>query len=146
MVKQIIASVLIWGTCSFLTILLFFTMLLIYGMTFFFDKERSLLHSQCFWWSDAIIRMNPFWKVDISGLEHIDKRRTYIIVANHQSMADIILLYQTRMQFKWVAKDSLFRIPFLGWCMLLTKHIRLVRGHPASMLHVYRKAITWLDK
>ena len=145
MVKQIIASVLIWGTCSFLTILLFFTMLFIYGMTFFFDKKRSFLHSQCFWWSDATIRMNPFWKVDISGLEHIDKRRTYIIVANHQSMADIILLYQTRMQFKWVAKDSLFRIPFLGWCMLLTKHIRLVRGHPASMLHVYRKAITWLD-
>jgi len=120
-------------------------MLFIFGMTFFFDKNRSLLHSQCFWWSDAIIRMNPFWKVDINGLEHLDKRRTYVIVANHQSMADIILLYQMRMQFKWVAKDSVFRIPFLGWCLLLTRHIGLVRGRPASILSVYRKAISWLD-
>ncbi|MBI9079428.1 MAG: 1-acyl-sn-glycerol-3-phosphate acyltransferase [Pseudodesulfovibrio sp.] len=89
--------------------------------------------------------MNPFWKIDINGLEHIDKSRTYVIVANHQSIADIIILYQTRMQFKWVAKDSLFRIPFLGWCLHLTKHIRLVRDRPLSILSVYRKAITWLD-
>ena len=145
MLKQIIVSTLLWSTISLLTVLLFFVMLLVFGLTFLVDKNRKLLHSQCFWWSDAIFRMNPFWKVDIQGLEHIDKKRTYVIVANHQSIADILILYQTRMQFKWVAKDSLFRIPFLGWCMLLTKQIKLVRGHPASILHVYRKAITWLE-
>jgi 1-acyl-sn-glycerol-3-phosphate acyltransferase len=145
MLKQIIVSGLLWCIIIFLTVLLFFVMLFVLGFTFFFDKKRRLLHSQCFWWSDAVICMNPFWKVDVNGLEHIDKRRTYVIVANHQSIADIIILYQTRMQFKWVAKESLFRVPFLGWCMLLTKHIKLVRGRPASILHAYRQAVTWLE-
>jgi len=48
------------------------------------------------------------------------------------------------MQFKWIARDSLFRIPFLGWCMHLAKHIKLVRGSSSSILHVYRNAGTWL--
>jgi 1-acyl-sn-glycerol-3-phosphate acyltransferase len=89
-------------------------------------------------------RTNPFWKVDVHGFEFIDKRLTYVIVANHQSIADIIILYQIRMQYKWVAKDSLFRIPFLGWCMHLAKHIKLVRGSSTSILHIYRKSGTWL--
>lgn len=145
MLQKIIAFIFIWSTCSFLTILLFFVMLLTSTIPFFFDTKRKLLHSLCFWWSDAVIRITPFWKVDIHGLKHIDERRTYVIVANHQSMADIIILFQTRMQFKWVAKDSLFRIPFLGWCLSLTRHIKLVRDHPASILSVYRKAFTWID-
>ncbi|MCP4717361.1 MAG: 1-acyl-sn-glycerol-3-phosphate acyltransferase [Deltaproteobacteria bacterium] len=138
-------SALLWGIIFFLTLLLFFVMLLVLGLTFFFDKKRRFLHYQCFWWSDAIIRGNPLWKVDVHGLEHIDKKQTYVIVANHQSIADIIILYQTRMQFKWIAKDSLFCLPFLGWCMLLSKHIKLVRGRQASILHVYRQAVTWLE-
>lgn len=144
MLKKIVVSAFIWLHISFLTILLFFVMLCVSGLEFFFDKKRKWSHSQCFWWSDTVLRTNPFWKVDVQGLEQIDKSRTYVIVANHQSIADIIILYQTRMQFKWVAKDSLFRIPFLGWCMHLAKHINLVRGSSTSILHVYRKAGTWL--
>jgi 1-acyl-sn-glycerol-3-phosphate acyltransferase len=145
MLKQIFISAFIWGYISLMTVLLFFVMLFVSGVTFFTDKKRQCSHSQCFWWSDVVLRMNPFWKVDVQGLEHIDKKRTYVIVANHQSIADIIILYQTRMQYKWIAKDSLFRIPFLGWCMSLAKHIKLVRGSSTSILHVYRKAGAWLN-
>jgi 1-acyl-sn-glycerol-3-phosphate acyltransferase len=77
-------------------------------------------------------------------LENIDPRKTYVAVANHQSMADIIVLYQTRLQFKWVAKNSLFKVPFVGWCLSLTKHIRLTRGDFGSIKKVYREAATWL--
>lgn len=144
MLKKIVVSAFIWVLISFLTVLLFFVMLWGSGLEFFFDKKRKWSHAQCFWWSDTILRTNPFWKVDVQGLEQIDKSRTYVIVANHQSIADIIILYQIRMQFKWIAKDSLFRIPFIGWCMYLAKHIKLVRGSSTSRLYVYRKAGTWL--
>jgi 1-acyl-sn-glycerol-3-phosphate acyltransferase len=67
-----------------------------------------------------------------------------VIVANHQSLADIVVLYQLRLQFKWVAKESLFSIPFLGWCLGLCKHISLKRNDRSSIRDVYREAIQYL--
>jgi len=111
-----------------------------------FDKQRRVPHAQCYWWSDILLCFNPYWKIKISGLENIDKKKTYVIVANHQSLADIIILYQIRSQFKWVAKESLFKIPVLGWCMSLAKHIKLERGDFSSIKKVYRTAAQWLKQ
>lgn len=88
--------------------------------------------------------LNPYWKVKVTGLENIDKNRTYVIIANHQSLADIVLAYRTKMQFKWVAKKSLFKVPFVGWSMSLAKHIKLERGNFGSIKKVYREAAYWL--
>ena len=93
-----------------------------------------------------MIGLNPYWDVKTSGLENIDHKRTYVIISNHQSMADIVVLYQTKMQFKWVAKASLFKVPFIGWCLGLIKHIRLVRGDFASIKEIYHQASQWLQK
>ena len=82
----------------------------------------------------------------MSGLEHIDYKQTYVIIANHQSMADIVALYQTKMQFKWVAKASLFKVPFIGWCLSLIKHIKLTRGDFSSIKKIYQEASNWLQK
>jgi len=87
---------------------------------------------------------NPYWKMSISGLENIDRKKTYVIVANHQSLADIIVLYQIKTQFKWVAKESLFKLPFVGWCLSLTKHIKLERGDFSSIKKIYHEAAQWL--
>ena len=72
------------------------------------------MHAQCFWWSDALISLNPYWKISVKGLENIDPSRTYVIVANHQSLGDIVIIYQTHMYFKWVAKEELLKLPFIG--------------------------------
>ena len=53
-------------------------------------------------------------------------------------------MYQTKMQFKWVAKESLFKIPVLGWNMMLAKHIQLKRGDFSSIKKTYREAGQWL--
>lgn len=140
------ASTAFWASTSFLTILLFVVMLLLTAVTFPFDKRRRRQHSLCFRWSDAVIGANPYWSVTVHGLEHIDCDRTCVIVANHQSHADIAMLYQTRMQFKWIAKDSLFRIPFLGWCMSLARHVRLRRDSLSSIRRAYQEASAWIDK
>ena len=93
-----------------------------------------------------MIGLNPFWDVEVEGLENIDHHKTYVVIANHQSMADIVVLYQTKMQFKWVAKASLFNLPFIGWCLTLIRHIRLNRGDYASIKEVYHKASFWLHQ
>ena len=93
-----------------------------------------------------MIGLNPFWSLKVSGLEHIEHQKTYVIIANHQSMADIVALYQTKMQFKWVAKASLFNVPFIGWCLSLIKHIKLTRGDFSSIKAIYQEASRWLRK
>ncbi len=137
-------SIAIWSVGAALTILLYFVMLFVTILFFPFDKKRKIAHAQCFWWSDAVIAVNPYWELKVSGLENIDRKKTYVIVANHQSLADIIVMYQTRMQFKWVAKESLFKVPFVGWSLGLARHIKLERGKFASIKKVYREAARWL--
>jgi 1-acyl-sn-glycerol-3-phosphate acyltransferase len=144
--KQTLSSAVSWATGALFTIALFVVMLLVTALTLPWDTVRRRQHALCFWWSDAVIAANPYWNVVVHGLEHIEHDRPYVIVANHQSFADIVLLFQTRMQFKWIAKDSLFRVPFLGWCMSLARHIRLRRARLSSIRTAYQEASAWIDK
>jgi 1-acyl-sn-glycerol-3-phosphate acyltransferase len=144
--KQSIQSAVIWLVGISLTVLLFFVMVFVSVVFFPFDRKRKIAHAQCFWWSDAVTALNPYWKVKVEGLDNISRDRTYVAVSNHQSLADIVLMYKTKMQFKWVAKESLFKIPILGWNMLLAKHIRLRRGEFSSIKKVYKEAATWLRR
>jgi 1-acyl-sn-glycerol-3-phosphate acyltransferase len=141
-----ILSIIIWIVSSVLTIILFFVSLFFTIILFPFDKKRKIVHAQCFWWADAVAGFNPFWDVRVYGLENIDPKRTYVITANHQSLADIVVIYKTRMQFKWVAKESLFKVPFIGWCLFLGRHIKLARGEFGSIKKIYREAAGWLRK
>ena len=143
---RIFLSIGVWIYNVILTMALAFIVFFLWAVLYFIDKKRKIAHMQCFWWSDAIIRLNPFWKFEIKGLENIDYGRVYVAIANHESMADIVVLYKTRMQFKWVAKESLFKVPFIGWCLSLTEHIKLARGEYSSIKKVYREAAQWLRK
>ncbi|MFA5159385.1 MAG: lysophospholipid acyltransferase family protein [Candidatus Omnitrophota bacterium] len=137
-------SVFFWASCVFLIALLYLVQLILLIFCGSFDKQRRILHRQCFWWSSAVIGLSPYWKLKVNGLGNADPKRTYVIVANHQSLADIVVLYQLRLQFKWVAKESLFSIPFLGWCLGLCKHISLKRKDHGSIRDVFREAIGYL--
>ena len=139
-------SVALWALGAILTIILYLAMLFFVIILYPFDKKRKVAHAQCYWWSDILTHVIPYWDIRVSGLENINKKKTYVIVANHQSLADIIILYQIKTQFKWVAKESLFKVPFVGWCMSLAKHIKLERGDFSSVKKVYREAAGWLRK
>lgn len=139
-----VLSVVVWAFGVLLTVLLYLAMLFFVIVLYPFDKKRKVAHAQCYWWSDILVRVNPAWRVDASGLENIDKNKAYVIVVNHQSLVDIVVLYQIKSQFKWVAKESLFKIPVLGWCMSLARHIKLERGDFSSIKKVYREAAEWL--
>jgi len=142
--KQAIQSVIIWVVGITLTVLLFLVMAFLSIILYPFDRKRKIVHAQCFWWTDAVTALNPYWEVKVEGLENIDHHQAYVVVSNHQSMADIVLMYKTKMQFKWVAKESLFKIPVLGWNLLLARHIRLRRGDFSSIKRVYSEAGEWL--
>lgn len=67
--------------------------------------------------------------VKISGNENIDKNQSYVIAANHQSQYDIFLLYGwLGIDFKWVMKHELRKIPFLGIACEKIGHIFINRS------------------
>ena len=144
--KQAVQSLLIWVVGIILILILFLVMAFLSIILYPFDRKRKIVHAQCFWWTDVVTALNPYWNVRVSGLTNIDPKKAYVVVSNHQSLADIVLMYKTKMQFKWVAKESLFKVPVLGWNMVLARHISLQRGDFSSIKKVYRQAGEWLRK
>jgi 1-acyl-sn-glycerol-3-phosphate acyltransferase len=101
---------------------------LIWLLTFWWDKRLWLLHRYSGVWALFYIWINPFWKIVVEGEANINRKKTYIIVSNHQSAFDIVLLYRLWMHFKWVAKRELFSIPLIGWNLWLNKHVAIDRA------------------
>ena len=70
-------------------------------------------------------------RVQIEGLENIDGNRPQILVANHSGLHDILsLAAYLPIQFRWIAKKSLFRVPFMGWHMRRSGYIAIDRDNP----------------
>ena len=139
-------SILIWIVGAFITMAAFLSSLLIKIAPFPIANRARLVHAQCFWWSDALVSLNPYWELKVEGLENIDHNKTYVVVANHQSLADIVVIYQTHMYFKWVAKRELLKVPFIGGLLWVNDHVLLTRGQLSSIKDVYRQAAGWLRK
>ena len=76
--------------------------------------------------------INPYWRFRTSGVEIHDPRRPYVVVANHESYADIFLVSHLKWEMKWLAKDSLFRIPVMGWMMRMAGDVPVKRGSRGS--------------
>jgi 1-acyl-sn-glycerol-3-phosphate acyltransferase len=121
-----------------IVLLSFFTLfpiaVLIWLLTVLFDKRLTWLHQFSSFWASTYIWTNPFWSVDIIDRKKIDPKQTYVMVCNHQSMLDIIVLYRLFAHFKWVSKKELFSIPFIGWNMRLNRYISVDRG--SKMTHL----------
>jgi len=143
---RFVLSILIWVVGTIITAAAFFSSLILKIILFPFPNRAKVVHAQCFWWSDSLIALNPFWKVKVTGLENIDPKETYVMVANHQSLADIIIIYQTHAYFKWVAKKELLKVPFIGGLLWVNDHVLLSRGDFGSIKDVYRTAGEWLKK
>ena len=70
-------------------------------------------------------------RVEIVGMEHIDPARPQIFAANHSGLHDILsLAAHLPVQFRWVAKKSLFNVPFMGWHMRRSGYIPIDRENP----------------
>ncbi len=77
-------------------------------------------------------RLNPLWRFHTSGVRITDPRRPYIVVSNHQSFVDILLISHLPWEMKWLSKDAFFRYPLIGWMMRMAGDIKIVRGERDS--------------
>jgi 1-acyl-sn-glycerol-3-phosphate acyltransferase len=61
-----------------------------------------------------------------------DPRNPYVVVANHESFVDILLISHLPWEMKWLSKQENFKIPVVGWLMRLARDVELERGDRAS--------------
>jgi len=129
-----------------LTMPLFFLVaLLIFLLTWPFDRRRVALHMWSCFWASFYIYANPLWRARIAGREKLPWRGPAVIVANHLSLVDILVLYGLYRPFKWVSKAELFKVPFVGWNMVLNDYVRLVRGDRESIRAMMLRCREYLE-
>ena len=136
----------LWALIALLTA--FCTCLIALSRALFwpFDHRRTIPHGLASWWGRAVFWCHPPWRVTVTGAGQLRPGERYILVANHQSLLDIMALYHLNRQFKWVAKEELFRVPFLGWAMALAGYVQLARTQPHSIHDAYERVRRWLTR
>lgn len=120
--------------------------ILIWLLTKPFDPSRSLLHRYTCWWAALYLRCLPGCRIQVEGREKLQPHTPYVLVVNHQSMADIMALSALGVAFKWVSKKEAFRVPFIGWNMYLNGYVSVDRGNLRKVARTMERCRLWLKR
>jgi 1-acyl-sn-glycerol-3-phosphate acyltransferase len=98
----------------------------------FFVRSGNPMHNIARLWGRSILAASRI-KVTVTGMSNIDPASPYIYMPNHQSNFDIpVLLGHLRVQFRWLAKMELFKIPIFGRAMRKAGYISIDRNNRES--------------
>jgi 1-acyl-sn-glycerol-3-phosphate acyltransferase len=119
----------VFGTCIVLWLPL---MAIVWVITAPFDPPR--------YWTGYLFRrltvvhqkLNPLWTFRVAGTMPENPRNPYVMVSNHESFVDILLISHLPWEMKWLSKKEMFKIPVAGWLMRMARDIQLDRGDSAS--------------
>jgi len=104
-----------------------------------FDAKGRWQHACARTWSWLILKTGGI-RVRVEGLEHVNPDATAIYCVNHQSAMDIpVLFVSLPVQFRFVAKRSLFNMPFVGWHLRRSGHIPVDRDRPREAMKSMKK-------
>jgi 1-acyl-sn-glycerol-3-phosphate acyltransferase len=94
----------------------------------FFDSTGRLPNKVARRWGRLLLWVSAV-RLEVVGLEKIDPKGSYVFVANHRSYMDTpVILASIPVEFRFFAKQGLFRIPFLGTHLKRAGHLPVVRG------------------
>ncbi len=92
------------------------------------------------WWARITGFITPM-AVKVRGREHIKKKQSYIIVSNHQSMYDVLVLYGwLGVDLKWVIKKELRKVPVIGFAAEKGGNIFIDRSDPKAAYESLQQA------
>ena len=127
-------SIFFWSFALLIGVVMMPLAVVVWALTAPWDTRRAVMHRFTCFWGSLYTWFNPLWSVRVEGRQNIQKGATYVMVANHASAADILVLYRLFRHFKWVSKIENFRVPIVGWNMRLNRYIPLRRGDKTSVL------------
>ena len=106
----------------------------------FFIRTGNPLHNIARFWGKSILVVSRI-TVSVTGMSNIDRAASYIFMPNHQSNFDIpVLLGHLTVQFRWLAKVELFKIPIFGRAMRKAGYISIDRYNRESAINSLNEA------
>ena len=112
-----------------------------------FDKKRAVVHKLSEWLTDTVFIFAPGMRREVIGVENIDPKQAYVVVLNHQSMVDILSIYNLPLVFKWVSKKEVYRIPLVGRLLFMHGDIVINRASAKEAMQlVHTRGMKWLKK
>lgn len=132
-IGRYLVSLIFWTWVGITCVLLWLVAVPVFLLTCLFDRRLRILHGFTSLWAYHYVLLCPLWRTRIEGREKISKDRPQILVANHQSLGDILVLFGLFRPYKWVSKKSIFYVPFIGWNMSMNRYVGLVRGDSDSI-------------
>ena len=115
-------------------------------LTIAFDRRRIVAGRTFRGCGILLAALHPYWSFRVSGEVVRPRRRRTVVVSNHESQADPFLVSRLPWEMKWLSKESIFKVPFLGWCMYLVGDVPIRRGQKDSVGVAMRRMRSWLER
>lgn len=138
----------VWSWLAFgISVILFIPAIVVtYVVTLPFDRTH--------YWAGYLYRkmpvlhqkLTPMWHFRVTGDLPANPRNPYVVVANHESFVDILLISHLPFEMKWLSKKEMFKIPIAGWLMYLAGDIKLDRGDKDSATKAMDRCKWYLKK
>lgn len=141
-----IGSGFVWFIWAIVVVVWTLVVAVTYLLTAWWDTRR--------WYAGRVFRigakllvwLNPWWRVTIVGEVPPRSSEPFIAVCNHESMADILLIGTLPMEMKWLSKEAIARIPFLGWMMFMAGDVLVRRSDARSRGASYDELVAWINR
>ena len=97
-------------------------------------------------WAYTMLAVS-FVRTEIKNKDKILKGTSYIIISNHQSHYDIIaLVTRLGIQFRWIIKKEILKIPIFGYALNASRNIFIDRSNTTSAIESINKGFDRLPK
>jgi len=129
----------IWPVAVVLTIM--FSVMAVVAAPFSPTGRTTLYLAR--WWGRLIL-LAATVRLRVEGLENLDPSRFYVIMVNHESILDIPALLAalpSRIGTRFLAKESLFSVPFLGWALKALGFVPVDRANRSKAVGMFLEAI-----
>ncbi len=134
-----IRSLVLWIFIGVINTLIWVTVILFVSL-FSHNGRKAHFYSAVPW--AKIILWATGVGAEINGLNKVDQDKPYVYIPNHLSFFDIFaLLAYLPVDFKFIFKHEIMRVPILGWAMRKAGYISIDRSSPAKARHSFKQAV-----
>lgn len=145
-VGRVVLSAGVWAAWAVMVVAWTPVLLVIFLLTAWWDRSRWIVGRSFRVLARAAVRVNPLWTVRFHGSLPEDRRRAHVVVCNHESLADPVLVGSLPWETKWIAKEAVFRIPFLGQMMWMAGDVRVRRTDRESRARAFEALKAWIRR
>jgi 1-acyl-sn-glycerol-3-phosphate acyltransferase len=138
-ILDIIVSLMAWTSMVCLLIGLYPPLVIMWIILGPFGKQFKIMHYYSSFWAWTVVVSNIYWSVRVIDRHKLVRGKPCVFICNHQSMADILVLFLLFVPFRFVSKIELFRLPLIGWGMAMVGHIKLNRLNRKTFIRTYSR-------